>query len=279
MRLNLNGTYRQREDVQITALTNGRYDLQVEGRPYPYSGVGATWLDADNSIGEDVVAAFVQGSPQLPIMFSRGSKPTAFGVFANPFVAKFTGWPRRGEAAGGYFEDELDDPSDMDSSVIMEGEVPETKQSGSIVRTYNGVRVIADGDNLREESEATGETIVGPTDMGGEIVNMHVDTAGNIRSIVYTLDVVVDCDDAYNEAYELAQADADNLAFGLGQDGCDDFPGDFPSALAAKLVIYLNDPARAIPSEWSTCTTEYQNGLTDGWEAPFTEGWEDRGCS
>lgn len=194
------------------------------------------------------------------------------------FVPYYNDWLRRG-ARGHYYLPELDDPGDPDTSVIIDGEVPEEKESGSIVRTFDGRRIIADGNDLREESEETGETIAGPTDLGGEILNMHVDENGNRRSIVYTLDVVVDCNDAYDAAYNLAQDDEDSLAYSLGQTACDTNPGDFPTALANQLPIYLADPSRAVPAEWSTCAAQWSAGLEDGMEDPFLEGWEDRGCS
>lgn len=69
--------WKQVEAVRIEAQTNGQWDVRVEGRSHPYTGVGGTWLDADNQPGEDAILGFIQGNPLLPFFFSRGSRPNA----------------------------------------------------------------------------------------------------------------------------------------------------------------------------------------------------------
>lgn len=79
-----NRNYRQSEDAKITGYSNGRWELQVEGRDHAYTDIGGTWLDADNPVGDLARIAFVQANPLLPVFFSRGSRPNAAFVTAVP---------------------------------------------------------------------------------------------------------------------------------------------------------------------------------------------------
>lgn len=85
--LKLVDKHRQIEVAQVESAGRNSWDLRVQGRAHPYSGVGGTWLDSDNSEGEDVAIAFGFGNPLLPIMFSRGSRPLA--TFVGPSSVLF----------------------------------------------------------------------------------------------------------------------------------------------------------------------------------------------
>lgn len=276
MNLQPDGTYRQAERVQIEANNLGSYTLRVDGRDEPYTGVGATWIDADNAVGEDVTVGFVQGESTLPVMFSRGSKPNSKLVMARQFVDFFSGWTRHGiDLLGRFLLSGVDDGDD--TTVVMNGTPPETSEDGDIVRTYNGLRIIAEGQTIRSESEETGQTVEGPTDLGGDIAYMCVDSSGTVRSVLQIVNVVVvDCDDVYDEAYDQAIEDA-GIAFVDGQSACLFGGGDYQSELDDYFNTYLDDTP--VPDEYSDCSDEWEAGLLEGYEANFLDGYQEEGCS
>lgn len=101
--LKLVDKHRQIEVAKVEASGRNAWDLRVEGRAHPYSGVGGTWLDSDNSEGEEVAIAFGFGNPLLPIMFSRGSRPLAAFAKSDKSVEPKSWWKAFGSDFGRGF--------------------------------------------------------------------------------------------------------------------------------------------------------------------------------
>lgn len=284
MNLQPDGTYRQAERVQIEANNLGSYTLRVDGRDEPYTGVGATWIDADNAVGEDVTVGFVQGESTLPVMFSRGSKPNAKLVLQENYLEYGTPWPRRGVTlqCSGHFA-AVDVFGNSSTNVWLEGSVPATRTSAHIVRTYGGKIIIANNDKLSELDESTLEVSTGPTTLSGEIWAMSVDDAGDIWCVTGTIEEAVDCQDAYDAAEELAQDDETPYLDGEFYFNNPQVGGAYEDELANAFDAYLT--ANPVQSPYEACESEWESGLLDGYEGEqgtgvgFASGWVDAGGS
>lgn len=267
-------TYRQSETGLIEEAGGNVFKIRVNGRDEAYEGLNGTWLDSDNTPGTEARIAFVQADPFLPVMFSRNTKPNAINVFGtDPSVNFFSNWTRFGSSilANGYLGE-----LDVVGSEIITTEIELSEsQAANIVRSHGGRRIIAAEGNLREVDEATGEVTEGPTALGADIESCHVDSDGIIVSVVSEVVVNVDCEDVFNEAYELAISEGEG-AFDLGSDTC--IAGsDYFGNLEGYYLTFLG--VNPVPPAYSDCQDEWENGIYVGIKELFDEGYVDAGCT
>lgn len=270
------GGFRQSEDVQITANDGGSYKLQVEGREHPYEGVGGTWQDADNAVGEDVRVAFVQGYPTLPIMFSRGSKPNSRIVIDGDGGTFHTNWERFCRNFNGRGNMPELETGSADRAVSFEGEVTAQTPAG-ILRTYGTRTIWTSGSVLHDLDESDGTKV--ETDMTDEIVAMVAPGGTTLCLVEGVVDPNADCTAAYNAAFNLASFHS--APFQFGRDSC--VLGDPETAQEGydNFGISGFDGANPAPppyndgGELETC---WFDGLFAGWFVGFNEGREFEGC-
>lgn len=250
-----------------------RYDVRIPGRAHPWGQVQPmTPTHFEN--GEVVTMGFLEQRP-IPVILTQKPWRSAHPL-VREFVGLFLGWRNRGrDKDQNSYLPELDVSTDPDSTVVINGTVPAVKPPGDIVRTFGGRRIVADGNFLREENEADGSLVQGPTDFEGEIIMLSVDSSGRRRSVVEKIaSTGPDCSQAESDAFDLASSDVS--AFTDGQFACLFGSGDFQQDLDLAFADYLD--ANPVPPEYVGCEEQWETGLLDGYFLQFLAGYEDEGC-
>lgn len=253
--------------VKVMPDERGEVELSNGARmtiPFPPAGASSVGEGTEGQIG------FRQGNFQLP--FWRTCETPGRRSTQKPSL--FTDWVRRGARyLQRWFLPDLDVGADS-AIQVANLEMPDELPDANIVRTQGGRRIVAAGSTLREESEETNEVTVGPTDLGADIESCHVDDDNNIVSITSEIVVSVECGEVFEEAYELAIQDEN--AFDAGYSTCEGGQ-DYFGNLQGRQFTWLDE--NPVPSQYSDCATEWENGGYTGIKELFDEGYTDAGCT
>ncbi len=268
--LKLVDKHRQVEVAQVESAGRNSWDLRVSGRAHPYSGVGGTWLDSDNSEGEDVAIAFGFGNPLLPIMFSRGSRPLA--VFTptagSSYADHYESWFRFGTRMSlRHYATGWDADSDTSITLSSSG----FGGNGSIIRAYSdGMVYVANVSDL-VAIDIPGETST-TTDLGSTISSLSIgETSNRVYCTTLTFVSGGGGGDCYVTGYDAAIAESG--AFTQGQSDCLEELGYRAAELAAAWA-----EANAPTEGGEDCISDWISGATVGYTEQYNLGYESEGC-
>lgn len=220
---------------------------------------------------------YEEGNRQAPFLYWPIHRPRILGPL-DEMVNLFTDWVRAGAvAAASYYLDSLDDPETESSEVIIQGtlDLATAVTTASIYRIHNERIIFADGSELTEVDETTGAVEAGPTDLGGEIVSLCVDSSDQTNTITSVYSPPSECAEAFEDAYAFAVGDTDVEL--LGEEACVE-GYDYETHLADEFDSWSSEYSTP-PPEHSSCGTEWLNGLYVGFKENYDVGYTNEGCT